>query len=232
MSRNFLIAFGVGLAVIALAVAGVMFMQRGSAIEIQAKYLKVRTAPLDDTSTVAVMDLRVTNPSNHLLEVRQVTVAFGNQSGGTRYPRADQGWSLEISLDVQVAHAVCPNCKILLVEAKTNSFSNLIAAEDYATTHATVASNSWGGGEFSSETTSSYDGHFDRPGVPITVASGDAGYGVEFPAASRYVTAVGGTKLTLKSDNTRLSEMAWNGSGSGYSSYETKPAWQTDAGCG
>ena len=81
MSRNFLIAFGVGLAVIALAVAGVMFMQRGSAIEIQAKYLKVRTAPLDDTSTVAVMDLRVTNPSNLLLEVRQVTVEMEDAKG-------------------------------------------------------------------------------------------------------------------------------------------------------
>src|SRR6185436_1581212 len=61
--------------------AGVMFMQRGSAIEIQAKYLKVRTAPLDDTSTVAVMDLRVTNPSNLLLEVRQVTVEMEDAKG-------------------------------------------------------------------------------------------------------------------------------------------------------
>jgi subtilase family serine protease len=154
-----------------------------------------------------------------------------DQTGGTRYPRADQGWALEISLDVQVAHAVCPNCKLLLVEAKSNSFSNLFAAEDYATAHANVVSNSWGGSEFSSETSSSYDGHFNRSGVPITVSSGDAGYGVEFPAASRYVTAVGGTTLTLKSDNTRLSETAWSGAGSGCSSYESKPAWQTNAGC-
>ena len=154
-----------------------------------------------------------------------------NQTGGTRYPRADQGWALEISLDVQVAHAVCPNCKILLVEAKSNSFSNLLAAEDYATAHANVVSDSWGGSEFSSETGSSYDGHFNRPGVPITVSSGDSGYGVEYPAASQYVNAVGGTTLNLNADNTRASERVWSGTGSGCSAYEPKPSWQTDGGC-
>jgi subtilase family serine protease len=92
-------------------------------------------------------------------------------------------------------------------------------------------SNSWGGGEFSSETSPSYDGHFNRPGVPITVSSGDAGFGVEFPAASRYVTAVGGTTLNLRSDNTRLSETVWSDAGSGCSGYETKPAWQADTAC-
>ena len=154
-----------------------------------------------------------------------------DQNGGNKYPRPDQGWALEISLDIQVAHAICPNCKILLVEAKSNSFSNLIAAEDYATTHANVVSNSWGGGEFSSETSSAYDGHFNRPGVPITVSSGDAGYGVEFPAASQYVTAVGGTTLRLNGNNTRLSETVWSSAGSGCSSFESKPAWQSGTGC-
>ncbi len=154
-----------------------------------------------------------------------------NQTGGTRYPRADQGWALEISLDVQIAHAACPNCKILLVEAKTNSFANLLAAEDYATAHATVVSDSWGGSEFSTETSSSFDGHFNRPGIPITVSSGDSGFGVEYPAASRYVTAVGGTTLNLNPDNTRASETVWSGAGSGCSAYEPKPSWQTDAGC-
>ena len=86
-------------------------------------------------------------------------------------------------------------------------------------------------GRCPSETSLSYDGHFNRPGVPITVSSGDAGYGPEFPAASRYVTAVGGTTLTLGSDNSRLSETAWSGAGSGCSSYEAKPAWQTDSSC-
>ena len=68
-----------------------------------------------------------------------------NQIGGSNfYPWKNGGWALEISLDVQVAHAICPNCKILLVEAWTNSLTNLLTAEDYATSHATVVSNSWG----------------------------------------------------------------------------------------
>ncbi len=152
-----------------------------------------------------------------------------NQTGGTTYPSSNGGWALEISLDVQVAHAVCPNCKLLLVEASSNSNANLYAAEDYAVAHANVVSNSWGGSESSGET--STDSHFNHPGVPITVSSGDSGYGVEYPAASRYVTAVGGTTLNLNADNSRASETVWNGAGSGCSAYETKPGWQTDTGC-
>jgi subtilase family serine protease len=154
-----------------------------------------------------------------------------DQTGGTNYPRKDAGWSLEISLDVEIAHALCPNCSILLVEAKSNSFANLIAAEDYAKANANVVSNSWGGSEFSSETTSTYDGHFNVPGKPITFSSGDSGYGVEYPAASQYVTAVGGTTLTLNGNNTRNSETVWSGAGSGCSAYEPKPTWQKDTGC-
>jgi len=152
-----------------------------------------------------------------------------NQSGGTSYPRANQGWALEISLDVQIAHATCPKCKILLVEASSNSFANLLAAEDYATAHANVVSNSWGAGEFSGET--SYDSHFKRPGVPITVSAGDSGYGPQYPAASQYVTAVGGTTLTLNAQNARANETVWSGTGSGCSAYEPKPSWQKDTGC-
>jgi len=152
-----------------------------------------------------------------------------NQTGGTSYPASNGGWALEISLDIEIAHAVCPNCHILLVEASSSSFSNLLTAEDYATSHATVVSNSWGGSESSSET-SSYDPHFNRS-VPITVSSGDNGYGVEYPAASRYVTAVGGTTLNLNSNNMRASETAWSDAGSGCSRYETKPSWQQDPSC-
>jgi subtilase family serine protease len=154
-----------------------------------------------------------------------------NQTGGTSYPKTDAGWALEISLDVEIAHALCPNCKILLVEATSNSFSNLLAAEDYARTHATIVSNSWGGSEFSGETASTYDGHFNHTGKPITFSSGDSGYGAEYPASSQYVTAVGGTTLNLTSTNTRSSETVWSGTGSGCSKYEPKPSWQKDTGC-
>jgi subtilase family serine protease len=154
-----------------------------------------------------------------------------NQTGGSKYPRGNQGWALEISLDIQAAHAMCPGCKVLLVEAVTNSFSNLLVAEDYAISHANAISNSWGGSEFSSEISSTYDSHFNKPGKAITVSSGDNGYGTEYPAASRYVTAVGGTTLLLNSNNSRASENAWSGAGSGCSLYEGKPAWQQDTGC-
>jgi len=153
-----------------------------------------------------------------------------NQTGGSNPPRPDHGWALEISLDVQIAHAICPNCHILLVESDTNYLSDLSIAENYAAAHANVVSNSYGASEFSGET--SYDSAYNHLGVPITVSSGDSGYGVEWPAASPYVTAVGGTTLTLNSNNTRASETAWSGSGSGCSSVEPKPSWQSFlAGC-
>jgi subtilase family serine protease len=152
-----------------------------------------------------------------------------NQTGGASYPAKNAGWALEISLDVEIAHAICPSCHILLVEATTNSFANLLTAEDYAVGHATIVSNSWGGGESSSET--SNDGHFNHLGVPITFSSGDGGYGVEYPAASQYVTAVGGTTLNLNSNNSYKSESVWSGAGSGCSAYEPKPSWQKDTGC-
>lgn len=153
-----------------------------------------------------------------------------NQIGGASYPQVNAGWALEIALDVEIAHATCENCKILLVEASSNSFANLLAAEDYAIAHAHVVSNSWGGSESFDET--GYDAHFQHAGIPITVSSGDNGYGVEYPAASQYVTAVGGTTLNLNSNFTRASETAWSGAGSGCSAYEPRPLWQPDGtGC-
>ncbi len=154
-----------------------------------------------------------------------------NQSGGSSYPAGNTGWAEEISLDLDMASAICPNCKILLVEANSNSFNDLAAAVDYAAGagKANVISNSYGGGEFSSE--ASYQSHFNHPGVAITVSSGDNGYGVEFPASSEYVTAVGGTSLTRASNSRGWNETVWSGAGSGCSRYISKPSWQTDTGC-
>jgi len=81
MSKNFAIAFGIGIAVIALAVAGVLFMQRGSRLELPGKVLKVRTAPLDEHSSVTVIDFRVTNPSDVLFMVRSVSVEMEDNQG-------------------------------------------------------------------------------------------------------------------------------------------------------
>src|SRR4051794_7072279 len=154
-----------------------------------------------------------------------------NQSGVQgSYPTNDQGWGLETQLDLEMVSATCPGCKILLVEATNNQNASLYAAEDTAARlGATEISNSYGGSEASSETAD--DAHFNHPGAAITVSSGDSGYGVEYPAASRYVTAVGGTTLSHATNSRGWSETAWNGSGSGCSAYEPKPAWQTDSGC-
>lgn len=152
-----------------------------------------------------------------------------DQRGGTVYPKTNAGWALEIALDVEIAHAVCQNCNILLVEADSNSYTNLMIAVDRARSMgATVISNSYGSNEFSGET--SYDSHFNYPGTVFTFSSGDSGYGAEYPASSQYVTAVGGTTLNL-SGNSYVSESAWSGAGSGCSSYESKPSFQTDSGC-
>ena len=153
-----------------------------------------------------------------------------NQSGGTKSPRGNVGWAEEISLDLDMVSAICPNCKILLVEGTTATFSSLSTAEDTAAKlGANAISNSYGGSEWSSET--SYDSHYNHPGVAITVSSGDSGYGVQYPAASPYVTAVGGTSLKRDSTTTRgWSETAWGGAGSGCSAFETQQSWQNGLG--
>ena len=153
-----------------------------------------------------------------------------DQNGGTRYPRGDAGWAEEISLDLDMASAICPQCKILLVEASNNSFANLSAAVDRAALMgANVISNSYGGSEFSGEVTS--QSHYNHRGVAVTVSSGDSGFGVEFPAASQYVIAVGGTHLVRDGSARGWTETVWSGAGSGCSAYIAKPSWQTDGGC-
>jgi subtilase family serine protease len=154
-----------------------------------------------------------------------------NQNGGTLpMPPPGADWGLEISLDLDMVSAVCPNCHILLVEGNTNLNSDLYTAEDTAAAlGANAISNSYGGSESSAETAS--DVHFNHPGVAITASSGDNGYGVSYPAASRYVTAVGGTSLTRGGGTRGWTESAWSGAGSGCSAYEAKPSWQTDTGC-
>jgi subtilase family serine protease len=153
-----------------------------------------------------------------------------NQSGGTTPPAGNTGWGLEIALDIETAHEICQSCNVLLVEASSNSFDDLGTAENEAAAlGASVISNSWGGSEFSTET--SYDSYFNHPGIVITASTGDGGYGVEYPAASQYVVGVGGTSLSVTGSNGYGGEKAWSGAGSGCSRYEPKPSWQHDTGC-
>jgi hypothetical protein len=154
------------------------------------------------------------------------------QDGSDNYPAPDPSWATEISLDVDMVSAICPNCHILLVEANSNSNSDLYTAENEAVSlGAKYVSNSWAGAEDPSELTADQT-TFDHPGVVITAATGDDGYGPLYPASSQYVTAVGGTTLTQDSSVARgWTETAWSGGGSGCSAYEPKPSWQTDTGC-
>lgn len=152
-----------------------------------------------------------------------------DQRGGQHYPGTNVSWALETALDVEVAHALCPGCRIELVQANSDSTTNLMTAVDRAVaTGAQIVSMSWGGSEFAGQTR--LDSHFKVAGVTFVSASGDAGYGVSWPAASSNVLAVGGTHLTLNATG-RAGETAWAGSGSGCSRYELKPAWQYDTGC-
>ena len=117
-----------------------------------------------------------------------------DQSGGTHYPQPNTGWGQEIALDIEWAHAIAPLAKIVLVEANSAGFTDLLTAEDYATKNAQVVSNSWGSNEFNGETT--FDSHFNKP-VAITFSSGDSGSPAAYPSSSPYVLSVGGTNLTV-----------------------------------
>ncbi|EFH81837.1 S53 family peptidase [Ktedonobacter racemifer] len=153
-----------------------------------------------------------------------------NQTGGTKYPRANSGWAEEISLDLDMVSAICPNCHILLVEASSASFTNLGTAVNTAVNlGANTVSNSYGGSESSGET--AYASFYNHPGHIITASSGDSGYGAQVPAAYNTVVAVGGTSLSKSSNSRGWSETAWNGAGSGCSAYISKPSWQKDTGC-
>ncbi|WP_329339388.1 S53 family peptidase [Streptomyces sp. NBC_01352] len=160
-----------------------------------------------------------------------------SQTGSTTsLPSADSGWAEEISLDLDMASATCPNCHITLVEATSATMANLGKAVNEAVSlGAKFVSNSYGGSESSSDT--SYDtSYFNHPGVAITVSAGDSAYGAEYPAASKYVTSVGGTKLATSSTTRGWTESVWKtsnteGTGSGCSAYDAKPTWQTDTGC-
>jgi len=155
-----------------------------------------------------------------------------NQSGkSTKLPSGSPAWGVEESLDVDAVSATCPSCHITVVEANTSSLANLAASVDTAAAPGVVAvSNSYVAAESSSDL--SENASYDHPGIAVTASSGDHGFGVNYPAASPDVTAVGGTELVPDNGTARgWVETAWGGAGSGCSAYEPKPAWQSDTGC-
>jgi len=143
-------------------------------------------------------------------------------------PRTNGSWALEISLDVQWAHAIAPGADILLEESRDNHLGNLLGGVIDASTNrnAHAVSMSWGASDFLGET--NYDQYFSVNGATFTAASGDNGTGVLWPAASPYVVGVGGTTLPLDaSGNLTGSETAWSGSGGGISANESEPGYQS-----
>jgi len=153
-----------------------------------------------------------------------------NQKGFKKdFPAFNLGWAQETALDLDMASAMCPNCKIILVEAKTNGIKNLSESENTAAAKgAHVISNSYAGGEGKSPP---FESDYNHPGVAITASTGDGGYGKGFPAASPHVIAVGGTHLVKSNTNRGWTETVWSGAGSGCSHVYPKPKWQTDSGC-
>lgn len=150
--------------------------------------------------------------------------------GTSRLPTPNAGWAEEESLDLDAVSAACPACRLLLVEARSSSIADLLAAERTALAAPGVVavSNSWGGGEPAGAATETA---FRSATVEVTASSGDSGYGVEFPASSADVLAVGGTSLTVGPDHRRVRETAWSLAGSGCSASVPKPGWQRDRSC-
>ncbi len=181
-------------------------------------------------------------------------------AGGTRRRREQaeeaEGWALETDTDIEVAHAICQNCHILLVEASGPKYEELETAENAAVAlHASEISNSWGGPESAGDSSA-----FNHPGIVIAAAAGDDGYlnwdqygthnesyfeGADYPASSPHVVSVGGTALELNTEGGWASESPWDtaadnegAGGSGCSGSLHAPSWQrgvadwAQVGCG
>jgi len=186
------------------------------------------------TGTIAIIDAY--NDSTAQSDLNTFSSYFGLPTANFEiHPMSssissNSDWALETSLDIEWAHAIAPNAKILLVEASSNSLSDLMSAVSYAAGRSDVVSvsMSWGGSEFAGE--QSYDQYFTSThGVVFFASSGDDGAGVIYPAASPNVIGVGGTTLNFVNGQFS-SETAWSGSGGGYSAYETEPTYQQNAG--
>lgn len=219
---------------------------------LHAAYL-LPTEPASSTlQTIAVIDAY--NDPSAEADLRVYDETFGlpacttangcftklNQAGNeSPLPETEGEWASEISIDVQMAHAVCQGCRVLLVEADNEAFTSLGAAVNAAVkAGATEISNSYAGPEepVLSSTFSAYNAaYYDHPGILIAASSGDCGYLNEacpgesatanFPADSPDVLAVGGTTLTGGAET--WSSTVWDEGGSGCSKIFSAPLWQS-----
>ncbi len=228
--------------------------------DLHSAYALPTTTTLAQTQTVGIVDayddpkaeadLKIFDEEFHLPACTTENGCFTkiNEEGKRRpLPEANGAWAMEVSLDIETAHAICQNCRILLVEAENENFQALERAELRAVTAgATEISNSWFEEEPAIDSAA-----FDDPGIVITAAAGDSGYlnwglpqekgFVYYPASSPHVVAVGGTQLVLSSVSDTWQNEVWNGDGAtggGCSDHFTAAPWQqtlTDwwaVGCG
>ena len=151
---------------------------------------------------------------------------FQKISVGGANPGSKSLWALEMAIDVEWAHAIAPLARILLVESQSSKLADMMAAVDLAVQNgASVVSMSWGALEFATE--ASFDTHFTVGNVAFVAASGDFGDPGLYPAASPFVTGVGGTTLNIDSQGNYSGETAWSGSGGSVSTVEIQPAYQS-----
>jgi hypothetical protein len=154
-----------------------------------------------------------------------------NQKGEQgNYPQPNAGWALEISLDLDMVSAGCPNCHIILVEANTNYFQPLgISVNRAAKMGADAISNSYSA--YANIKVTHIAQHYNHPDRIVLASSGDGGYGPSIPGGFPFVVSVGGTTLRKTGSGRGWSETVWSGTGGGCVTKQTKPLWQTDKSC-
>ena len=199
-------------------------------------------AAITSTATIAIIDaFHYANAASDLATYRSTfglppcTVASGcltilNPTGAGAPPAGDD-WNLEAALDLDMASAACPTCKLVLVEATDDQGNDLFSEQNTAAARAGVVSisNSWGGPSSTSD--ASLDAQFftHTQNVNVFVSSGDSGNtgnAGDFPSTSAHVIAAGGTHLVKSSTTRGWTETAWSGAGSTCSSRIAEPAFQ------
>lgn len=163
----------------------------------------------------------------------EVVYAAPGSSNTSKTPPSEDptgGWEIEESLDVQMAHALAPRAKVILVEANSNSSNDLFPAVALAANLAAAAgggevSMSWGFGDFEGE--SGFDGYFQTAGVVYFASAGDSA-GVNYPSTSPYVVSAGGTTLSRDATSGDFeAESAWPDTGGGVTANESTPSYQS-----
>jgi subtilase family serine protease len=137
-------------------------------------------------------------------------------------------WEVEESLDIEMAHALAPNARVVLVEAASSSFAELLRAERVAGALVAAAgggevSNSWGSSETAQE--ASARAPFEAKGAVFFAAAGDSP-GTSVPSVLPDVVAVGGTSINRSASGRYESQTTWSSGGGGISAYLPVPFFQ------